>query len=54
VSINFNFARLFKLQGYIERSANKHLLRVINQVEVDVLVVIVATTSKFEKYGVSP
>jgi len=49
-----NLARMLNLQGFIERSGNKQLLRVINELEVFVLVVIVMATSKFKKYGVSP
>jgi hypothetical protein len=41
-------------QGFIERSGNKQLLRVITEGDVVVLVVAVMATSKFEKYGVSP
>jgi Domain of unknown function (DUF4258) len=41
-------------QGFIERSGNKQLLRVISEGDVVVLVVTVMATSKFEKYGVSP
>lgn len=41
-------------QGFIERSGNKQLLRVISEGEVVVLVVTVMATSKSEKYGVSP
>ena len=40
-------------QGFIERSGNKQLLRVISEGDVVVLVVTVMATSKFEKYGVS-
>ena len=41
-------------QGFIQRSGNKQLLRVITEGDVVVLVVTVMATSKFEKYGVSP
>lgn len=41
-------------QGFIERSGNKQLLRVISQGDVVVLVITVMATSKFEKYGASP
>jgi hypothetical protein len=41
-------------QGFIERSGNKLLLRVISEGDLVVLVVTVMATSKFEKYGVSP
>ena len=41
-------------QGFIERSGNKQLRRVISEGQVVVLVVTVIATSKFEKYGVSP
>ena len=41
-------------QGFIERTGNKQLLRVISEGDVVVLVVTVMATSKFEKYGVSP
>ena len=41
-------------QGFIERSGNKQLLRVISEGDVVVLVVTVMATGKFEKYGVSP
>ena len=41
-------------QGFIERSGNKQLLRVISEGHVVVLVVTVMATSKFQKYGVSP
>jgi primosomal protein N' len=40
-------------QGFIERSGNKQLLRVISEGHVVVLVVTVIATSKFQKYGVS-
>ena len=40
-------------QGFIARSGNKQLLRVISEGDVIVLVVTVMATSKFEKYGVS-
>jgi len=41
-------------QGFIERSGNKQLLRVISEGHLVVLVVTVVASSKFEKYGVSP
>ena len=41
-------------QGFIERSGNRQLLRVISEGHVVVLVVTVMATSKFQKYGVSP
>ena len=40
-------------QGFIERSGNRQLLRVISEGHVVVLVVTVIATSKFQKYGVS-
>ncbi len=40
-------------QGFIERSGNKQLLRVISEGHVVVLVVTLIATSKFQKYGVS-
>jgi hypothetical protein len=52
--MELDFARLFESQGFIERSGNKQLLRVISEGDVVVLVVTVMATSKFEKYGVSP
>ena len=41
-------------QGFIKRSGNKQLLRVISEGHLVVLVVTVMATSKFEMYGVSP
>jgi hypothetical protein len=41
-------------QGWIERSGNRQLLRVLTEGDLVVLVVTVMATSKFEKYGVSP
>ena len=41
-------------QGFIERSGNRQLLRVISEGHVVVLVVTLMATSKFQKYGVSP
>ena len=41
-------------QGFIERSGNRQLLRVISEGHVVVLVVTVMATSKFQKFGVSP
>lgn len=40
-------------QGFIKRSGNTQLLRVISEGDVVVLVVTVMATSKFERYGVS-
>jgi primosomal protein N' len=45
--------RRIESQGFIERSGNKQLLRVISEGHVVVLVVTVIATSKFQKYGVS-
>ena len=45
--------RRIESQGFIERSANKQLLRVISEGDIVVLVITVMATSKFEKYGVS-
>ena len=44
----------FEAQGWIERSQKRMLLRVICENGVVVTVVTVMSTSKFEKYGVTP
>ena len=53
-SANTGWPGRIESQGFIERSGNKQLLRVISEGDVVVLVVTVMATSKFEKYGVSP
>ena len=44
----------FEVQGWIERSQKRMLLRVVCENGVVVTVVTVMATSKFEKYGVTP
>lgn len=44
----------FEVQGWIDRSQKRLLLRVICEGAVVITVVTVMATSKFEKYGVTP
>jgi hypothetical protein len=40
-------------QGWVIRSGQKKLLRVVSEGDINILVITVMVTSKFEKYGVS-
>lgn len=41
-------------QGWVDRAGKRQLLRVLTEGDVVVLVITVMSTSKFEKYGVTP